>query len=647
MSRLSGLSLLPVALLLAACGQGGDAPAPTPVADPSASTPPAAVAPVRYDIEVFMDTVQLAGASFSADGSALVYSSNASGIFNLYRIGVDGGEPQALTHSEADAIRLVSHFPNDDRILYTADQGGNELNHLYVLDVDGGVTDITPGEKLKAQFVAWARDKQSFYVATNERDPKFFDLYRYAIDSLERELVYQNDSGMNVEAIAWDGQKLALGKTNTTNDSDVYLLDLATGESRLLTEHEGNESNSAAEFTPTGDLILLSNRGSEFVQAVLLDVASGERKPLFESDWDVAYAGYSRGTRYFLAAVNADARNELRLFRAADYSPVALPKMPAGDINQVVFNADDSQMALYVGDSRTPNDLHVVDLAAGEPRALVRSLNPAIDPAQLVDGQVVRFAAAEGVQVPGLLYLPKEASADHQVPALVWVHGGPGGQSRLGYSALIQYLVNHGYAVYAINNRGSSGYGKTFFAMDDRRHGEADLADVVASKQFLIDQGVIDPERIGIIGGSYGGYMVLAALAFEPQVFAVGVDIFGVSNWLRTLTSIPPWWESFRLALYAEMGDPATDEARLRRISPLFHAENIVKPLMVLQGANDPRVLQVESDEIVAAVKANGVPVEYVVFPDEGHGFANRDNQITGYRAIKEFLDQHLRGSGG
>jgi prolyl oligopeptidase PreP (S9A serine peptidase family) len=163
---------------------------------------------------------------------------------------------------------------------------------------------------------------------------------------------------------------------------------------------------------------------------------------------------------------------------------------------------------------------------------------------------------------------------------------------------------------------------------------------VVASKQMLIETGFVDPERIGIIGGSYGGFMVLAALAFQPDVFDVGVNIFGVSNWLRTLQSIPPWWEAQREALYAEMGDPATDEERLRRISPLFHAHNIRRPLIVLQGANDPRVLQVESDEIVEAVRAsNGVPVEYIVFPDEGHGFVNRENEIRGYRAIADFLE--------
>jgi dipeptidyl aminopeptidase/acylaminoacyl peptidase len=263
-----------------------------------------------------------------------------------------------------------------------------------------------------------------------------------------------------------------------------------------------------------------------------------------------------------------------------------------------------------------------------------------------VDAEVVRFKSYDGVTVPGLLYRPHGATAGRRVPALVMVHGGPGGQARITYKGMLQYLVNHGYAVYDINNRGSSGYGKTFYAMDDRRHGEADLGDVVASKRMLAATGYVDPDRIGIIGGSYGGYMVLAALAFKPEEFSVGVDIFGVANWLRTLENIPPWWESFREALYTEMGDPKTDRERLTRISPLFHAANIRRPLIVLQGANDPRVLKVESDEIVAAVRKNGVPVEYVVFPDEGHGFLKKENELRGYRAILDFLDTHLKGAG-
>jgi dipeptidyl aminopeptidase/acylaminoacyl peptidase len=224
------------------------------------------------------------------------------------------------------------------------------------------------------------------------------------------------------------------------------------------------------------------------------------------------------------------------------------------------------------------------------------------------------------------------------------VHGGPGGQAVIGYTADIQALVNHGYVVFDINNRGSSGYGKTFFAMDDRKHGEADLGDVVASKQMLIETGYVDPARIGIIGGSYGGYMVLAALTLRPDAFKAGVDLFGISNWVRTITNIPPWWASFREALYAEMGNPKTDSDRLRRISPLFNAEKIKAPLMVLQGANDPRVLKVESDEIVAAAKKNGVPVEYLVFPDEGHGFVKKENEIKGTKAELAFLDRYLKG---
>jgi dipeptidyl aminopeptidase/acylaminoacyl peptidase len=257
---------------------------------------------------------------------------------------------------------------------------------------------------------------------------------------------------------------------------------------------------------------------------------------------------------------------------------------------------------------------------------------------------VVRFKSYDGVEVPGVLYVPRPASSQRKAPAIVLVHGGPGGQAQVGYSALTQALVNHGYVVFDINNLGSSGYGKTFYAMDDRKHGEADLGDVVASKQMLIGTGVVDPSRIGIMGGSYGGYMVLAALTLQPDAFKVGVDLFGISNWMRTLTNIPPWWESFRESLFAEMGDPKTDSVRLHRVSPLFNAEKIKVPLMVMQGANDPRVLKVESDEIVAAAKKNGVPVEYVIFPDEGHGFVKKENQIRGYTAVIAFLDRYLKG---
>jgi len=197
--------------------------------------------------------------------------------------------------------------------------------------------------------------------------------------------------------------------------------------------------------------------------------------------------------------------------------------------------------------------------------------------------------------------------------------------------------------VLAVNNRGSSGYGKRFYSLDDRRHGEDDLRDCIEGKNWLGKTERVDPDRVAILGGSYGGYIVLAALTFAPEEFAAGVDMFGISNWVRTLESIPPYWESYRNALYRELGDPAVDHEYLVGISPLFHADRIVRPLMVLQGANDPRVLKVEADEIVAAARKNGVEVEYIVFDDEGHGFLKKKNQIEGYGAVLEFLDRHLK----
>jgi dipeptidyl aminopeptidase/acylaminoacyl peptidase len=243
------------------------------------------------------------------------------------------------------------------------------------------------------------------------------------------------------------------------------------------------------------------------------------------------------------------------------------------------------------------------------------------------------------------LWKPHQATPTTKAPALVYVHGGPGGQTTPAYNALVQFLANHGYVVLGINNRGSSGYGKTFFAADDKKHGREPLWDCVDGKTYLQTLSYVDPDRIGIIGGSYGGYMVLAALAFQPDEFKTGVDLFGVANWIRTLESIPPYWEAQRKALYAELGDPVADRKMLEEVSPLLHANLIRKPLIVLQGANDPRVLKVESDEIVAAVKKNGVPVEYIIFPDEGHGFTKKKNQIEGYTAVLRFLDQYLKGS--
>ena len=646
--RLTGLALL------AACAARPEPdatlqPATQPAAERPSNTATVTV-PARvpeYSIRDFLATTNVTGAAWSPDRSKILVSSDESGIYNAYAIPVDGSPRVQLTHSTTDGIYAYAYFPNDERFLYGSDQGGNELTHIYVRERDGTVKDLTPGAKLKAQFAGFADDKRSFFVATNERDPRFFDLYEYAVDGYARTLLFQNDGGYYVGAVSPDKRWIALEKPRTTSDSDVWLYGRQTKKLENLTPHTGVVSNNAATFSKDSKaLYLITDQGKEFAWLARHDLTTGQRSTVLEPSWDVTYAMRSQTGRYLVVGINTDARTEVRVYDAATMQPVALPTLPDADITSVAFAPDDSRIAFYASDSRSPRDLFVAQLGGAQPMRLTRTLSPKIDAAHLVDGKVVRFKSYDGVEVPGILYVPHQATPLQRAPALVMVHGGPGGQARVGYKALAQYLVNHGYVVFDINNRGSSGYGKTFYAMDDRRHGEADLGDVVESKKMLASTGVVDPERIGIIGGSYGGYMVLAALAFQPEAFDVGVDIFGVANWVRTLESIPSWWEAQREALYTELGNPKTDAERLRRISPLFHAANIRKPLIVLQGANDPRVLKVESDEIVEAVKKNGVPVEYVVFPDEGHGFTKKANQESGYESILTFVNRHLRDQG-
>ncbi len=599
----------------------------------------------QYTIQQFLATTTLGGPSFSPDASRVLFTSDASGIPNAYTVPSEGGAVTPLTRSTTDSTFAVSYFPKDERFLYTHDRGGDENNHLYVMSPRGDA-DLTPGAKLKAVFSGWLHDDSALNVLTNERDARYFDVYRYHAEKLDRKLIYKDTTGYQVASVSGDGRWLALGKPTTTADSDIYVWDTRDSRMTHLTPHKVPTQYHASEFDPDSKwLYYLTNAGAEFARVKRFEMATGKHEDVESADWDIQFTRFSRNGRYRVSAVNEDGRTVVRVLDAQTGGLVPMPRLPEGDVTGVVFSRDEQRMVVTLNGDRSPSNLYSARVGAAEATRLTDSLSKEIDPEDLVESRVVRFKASDGLSIPSIFYKPHQATPQNKVPALVWVHGGPGGQTRKGYSAFIQYLVNHGYAVLGINNRGSSGYGQTFFTADDRKHGREPLRDCVEAKAYLAAMPEIDPDRIGIIGGSYGGYMVLAALAFEPKAFAVGVDIFGVSNWLRTLESIPPYWEAQRQALYQEIGDPVKDREMLRAISPVFHAEKICRPLMVLQGQNDPRVIKLESDDIVAAVKKNGVPVEYVVFPDEGHGFTKKKNQIEGYSAVLTFLDKHLKGS--
>ena len=600
----------------------------------------------QYTIEQFLTTTAIRGSSFSPDEKSILFSSNKSGIYNVYSVPVAGGEPKQLTHSTTESTFSIGYFPNDSRILYTHDQGGNENDHIYVLGADGKEKDLTPGDKLKAQFLGWTHDGRAFYIATNERDQRFFDIYKLDATSYERKLVYQDTTGYQLGDISNDERFIAFSKPNTTSDSDVYLYNVATKEMKNLTPHQGDVASTASAFDPaTNYLYYQTDEGSEFSYAARYDLKTGKKEPVEKVNWDIAFTYFSHNGKYRVSAVNEDARTKIKIYDTATGKPIALPAFPEGDITSVNISRSEKLMTFYFNGSRSPSNLHVYDFATRKVLKLTDSMNPEIDPADLVESQVVRYKSFDGMVIPNILYKPHQASVTKKAPALLWIHGGPGGQTRTGYSAVIQYLVNHGYVILGVNNRGSSGYGKTFFTADDQKHGREPLWDCVEAKKYLASLGYVDTSKIGIIGGSYGGYMVLAALAFKPDEFVVGVDLFGISNWIRTLEAIPPYWESFRKALYKEVGDPKIDREKLLAVSPLFHSDKIVKPLMVLQGKNDPRVIKPESDEIVEAVKKKGGIVEYVVFDNEGHGFTKKVNEIRGYKAILDFLDKYLRGA--
>ncbi len=597
----------------------------------------------QYSIEQIMDNESVFGGSFSPDKSTLLVTSNRSGIYNMYTVSTSDGAFTPISTSDSTSVWATGFFPNDNRILFSMDNNGDEISHIFLRNTDKSVKELTPDKGARARFYGWSKDQKSFFYSSNKRDKRFMDVYEMEIENFTSNLLYENKEGYNVSAISNNKNFFALSKTVNTNDSDLFLFDRTTDETTKI--NKTLSSNSAEDFTlDDKNFYFTTDAAGEFSSLMKYNLETGNIEKMLQKEWDISGSYFTNNGKYRVTYINEDAKNVIEVFDIAAGKNIELPNVDGKSITNVGFSRDETMMRFYAGGSHTPSNLYLYDLETKKQTQLTDVLNKEIDASHLVNAKVIRYPSFDGVTIPAIYYLPHQASKNNKVPALVFVHGGPGGQSRQNFGSRIQYLVNHGYAVLAVNNRGSSGYGKTFFTMDDLNHGEKDLQDCVEGKNWLANQPQIDGSKIGILGGSYGGYMTMAALTYTPDEFAVGVNLFGVTNWMRTLKSIPPYWESFREALYKELGHPhSADSVRLKRISPLFHTDKVTKPLIVLQGAQDPRVLQVESDEIVAGVRKNGVAVEYVLFDDEGHGFRKKKNQIEANSRILKFLDKYLK----
>ncbi|HYY98431.1 MAG TPA: prolyl oligopeptidase family serine peptidase [Pyrinomonadaceae bacterium] len=476
----AALPLLLAALLtLTALGHAALARQTASRAKPEAAARARAVR--QYTIEQFMDTTRVGGSSFSADEKQILFHSNKTGIFNVYTVPVRGGAAKQLTDSTKESTYAVSYFPADPRFIYTYDRGGNENSHLYVRESDGTERDLTPGEKTKANFLGWAFDRKSFFYSTNERDPRFFDVYEMALADFKPRLVYKDEAGFDFGDISNDKRYIAFQKNGGSQaDSDVYLYDATTKELKNLTAHTGDVANSPQTFDPQSkSLYFLSDAGAEFRYVARYDLATGKTEVVEKAPWDVIYTYFSRGGKYRVTATNEDARTVIKIYDAKTNRPVPLPRMPNGDITGVNISPSERLMAFYLNGDRSPSNLYVYDFATRKATRLTDSLNPQIGPADLVESENVRFKSFDGMEIPSILFKPQQSDAAHKAPAVLLIHGGPGGQTRAGYSALSQYLANHGYVVLGVNNRGSSGYGKTFYAADDGKHGREPLWDCV------------------------------------------------------------------------------------------------------------------------------------------------------------------------
>lgn len=602
----------------------------------------------QYSAEQLFNNKSIGGAAFNDDETKILADANNTGINNLYELSIADTLMKPLTRSTKESFYAIDYLPGSGKYLYSADQGGNENSHIYLQSPgDTGAKDITPWTGSANRMFGWSADKKSIFISSNKRDPKYFDIWKADTATWDFTMYFQNDSGYEANDISKSERYMTLNRSITTDKNELYLFDRnAKTMKRISNDHEATWNSTGFEKNDS-ILYYITNDGNEFSYLVKYNINSGVGDKMYGTNWDVGGMSLSENEKYHTLFINEDGKNKVLLFDHATNRSVDFPEIKDGDVKGVIISPTEKNMLLTVGSSRSPNNLYNYNFETKTLKQLTQTLNKEVDVNDLVSAEVIRFKSFDGKEIPAIYYKPLTASKENKVPALLWIHGGPGGQSRIGFSNAIQHLVNHGYAVLAVNNRGSSGYGKTFYKMDNKDHSNGDLKDCVWGKKWLQQQDYIDTAKIGIEGGSYGGCMVLGALAFHPDEFKVGVDLFGVANWIRTLRSIPPYWESFKKALYDEMGDPNTaDSVRLKNISPLYNYQKIKKPLLVFQGMNDVRVLPVESEEIVAGVKKNNVPVEYITYPNEGHGFAKKENQITTSNKTLEFLDKYLKGDG-
>jgi dipeptidyl aminopeptidase/acylaminoacyl peptidase len=619
-----------------------------------------AQAPPLIDREIFFGDPQISGAQISPDGKFITFLRPFKNVRNIWIKERTQKFDQARPLT-ADTLRPITGYfwSRDSRyVLYAQDKGGDENFRIY--EVDPAATgspvprakDLTPLEKVRAAIYDVPRNTPNeIIIGLNDRDPALHDAYRLNLTTGERKLLWKNVENVAGWVTDLKGD-LRLG-IRQTSDGGTEILEIDKGKLRPIYSVNADESADPVRFTPGGnEFYLETNKGKELdlSQLELYDLKSGTAK-LVEKDpenqVDFGDAVFSDASGELLATTYRG--DTVRIYPrqkrfANDYARLR-KALPHGELHIMSETADERTWVAVVTSDVNPGSVYIFDRDAGKAEFLYAS-RPELPSDKLVPMKPVRYTARDGLSIPGYLTLPGGVPAT-MLPTVLFIHGGPWARDEWGYDPVVQFLANRGYAVLQPNYRGSTGYGKKFLNAGNKQWGTGAMQnDVTDGVNFLIRQGVADPKNVAIAGGSYGGYATLAGLAFTPDLYAAGFDIVGPSNIITLLNSIPPYWEPMKKTFAIRVGDKDNPAERkmLEAQSPLFSAKNIKAPLFVVQGANDPRVKKAESDQIVAALRDLGRKVEYMVAPDEGHGYRGLENRIAMYAAMEKFFASSLGG---
>jgi len=628
-------------------------PLPQVITDPKqiSSKPNANVEQFQQNltIERLYMTRQVGQASWSPDGKQVAFGTNISGRFNLWVVAAEGGWPTQLTVSDQRQVD-PTWSPDGKWIAYMSDYDGDEQWDIFMVSPKTGqVVNLTHTREIAEENPRWSPDGR--YLAYTVK-PKTSSVYEVDVfDMLMREVkhITTNTPADRVnDNPIWthDGKRIVYTQPLTKGtDANIFIAEVATGESTLLTPHAGEAVYAAEDVSPDGKTVLItSNAANGYDNVGLLDIASKKISWLTQDKWEIQGANFSPDGKFATWTANVDGNTDLYLHNLVAKTTTSLP-LPKGVNNPAShqsFSHDGTRLLYNHNGPNSPGDLWVYHLASGKSQQITHSLVAGVRSEDMVEPFLVHYPSRDGRwTISAFVYVPYNMVKNGQNAAIVYVHGGPTSQSVNSFNRFIQHMVNQGYMVIAPNYRGSTGYGKEFREANLFDMGGGDLEDVLAGADFIKQTGYLDPKKIALVGGSYGGYMTMMGVTKAPEVWAAGVPIVPFVNWFTEIKNEDPVLQQWDLAT---MGDPDkdADKPRLRDRSPIFFVDQIKAPLLLLAGGNDPRCPHEESQQVVDAVKQRGGTVELKIYENEGHGFARVENQIDAYTRVSSFLKAHV-----